>query len=56
MRMYYSLRSFRTLKQDKEKAGAYQHFLQAGKSVGGIHQIQTVAEIMNSYKKVIPTL
>ncbi|MBT3228687.1 MAG: nitronate monooxygenase [Candidatus Marinimicrobia bacterium] len=51
MRMFYSLRSFRTLKSDLGKGGAYQHFLQAGKSVGGIHEIQSVAEIMVQYRK-----
>ncbi len=51
MRMFYSLRSFRTLKHDLGKGGAYQHFLQAGKSVGGIHQIQSVQEIMQSYRQ-----
>lgn len=53
MRMYYSLRSFRTLKQDKGKAGAYQHFLQAGKSVGGIQKVQSVAEIMQAYQEIL---
>ncbi len=50
MRIYYSLRSFRTLKQDKQKAGAYHHFLQAGKSVAGISQIKSVVEIMDEYR------
>ncbi len=49
MRMFYSLRSFRTLKSDLGKGGAYQHFLQAGKSVSGIKDIQTVQEIMQAY-------
>lgn len=50
MRMFYALRSFRTLKNDLGKGGAYQHFLQAGKSVGGIDGIQTVQEIMERYR------
>ena len=53
MRMFYSLRSFRTLKNDSAKTGAYHHFLQAGKSVGGINQLQTVQEIMESYRHVL---
>lgn len=53
MRMYYSLRSFRTLKQDKEKTGVYHHYLQAGKSVGGIHNVKSVAEIMQEYGAAI---
>jgi len=51
MRMFYSLRSFRTLKNDLGKSGAYQHFLQAGKSVSGIDQIETVQEIMDAYRQ-----
>ncbi|NQV49236.1 MAG: nitronate monooxygenase [Candidatus Marinimicrobia bacterium] len=51
MRMFYSLRSFRTLKQDRDKAGTYQHFLQAGKSVSGIKEIQSVSEIMEQYRR-----
>jgi len=53
MRMFYSLRSFRTLKQDRGKAGDYQHFLQAGKSVAGIKQIMTVQEIMATYHELL---
>lgn len=53
MRMFYSLRSFRTLKNDLDKGGAYQHFLQAGKSVDGIKKIMTVQEIMAGYRRVI---
>ena len=53
MRMFYTLRSFRTLKKDREKAGDYQHFLQAGKSVSGIKQILSVQEIMDSYRLIL---
>jgi len=53
MRMYYTLRSFRTLKGDSAKAGIYHHYLQAGKSVEEIHKIQSVAEIMTQYKAVL---
>jgi nitronate monooxygenase len=51
MRMFYSLSSFRTLKKDSGKTGDYHHFLQAGKSVSGINQIKSVAEIMNEYRQ-----
>lgn len=51
MRMFYTLRSFRTLKKDRDKAGDYQHFLQAGKSVSGIKELSTVQEIMASYQR-----
>ena len=50
MRMFYTIRSFRTLKADKEKAGAYHHYLQAGKSAGQINEVQSVAQIMESYR------
>jgi len=53
MRMFYSLRSFQTLKQDKEKAGAYQHYLQAGKSVGGVNQILPVEQILDEYRQAL---
>ncbi|NQT63392.1 MAG: nitronate monooxygenase [Candidatus Marinimicrobia bacterium] len=53
MRMFYSVRSFRTLRNDREKAGDYQHFLQAGKSVSGINRIQSVQEIMASYRHTL---
>jgi nitronate monooxygenase len=53
LRMFYSLRSFRTLKNDRGKAGNYQHFLQAGKSVSGINQVLPVDEIMESYRQVL---
>jgi len=53
MRMFYTLRSFRTLKRDLSKSGDYQHFLQAGKSVSGINQIRSVQEIMDSYRQVL---
>ncbi|MBC8374562.1 MAG: nitronate monooxygenase [FCB group bacterium] len=53
MRMFYSVRSFRTLRNDRVKAGDYQHFLQAGKSVGGINRIQSVQEIMASYRHAL---
>lgn len=52
-RMFYTIRSFRTLKSDKEKAGIYQHYLQAGKSVGKIDSVQSVAEIMQSYRNIL---
>jgi len=53
MRMYYTLRSFRTLKSDKDRAGDYQHYLQAGKSVGQIDQVLPVAEIMASFRATL---
>ena len=53
MRMYYAMRSFRTLKHDLGKAGTYQHFLQAGKSVSGIQEILPVKQVMASYRNAL---
>lgn len=53
MRMYYSLRSFRTLKHNLEKAGTYQHFLQAGKSVSGIQEVVPVHQVMDSFREAL---
>jgi len=53
MRMFYTLRSFRSLKGSSGKSGSYQNYFQAGKSVSGIHEIQSVTEIMAKYKKIL---
>ena len=50
MRMFYSLRSFRMLKNDSVKTRDYHHFLQAGKSVSGISEILPVSKIMEQYR------
>lgn len=49
MRMFYTLRSFRSLKGTVGKDDPYQHYLQAGKSVSGIESILSVSEIMKQY-------
>lgn len=55
MRMFYTLRSFKSLKDSSGKSGTYQNYFQAGKSVGGIHEIQPVAKLMSQYKQVLTT-
>ncbi len=48
-RMFFSLRSVWQLKQSWGKGGDYKEFYQAGKSVGGIKSIESVAEIISSW-------
>jgi nitronate monooxygenase len=47
-RMFYSLRSVWQLKQSLQQGASYKEFFQAGKSVSGIHEIQPVAQIIQS--------
>lgn len=49
MRLFYSLRSFRSLKQASKSSAYYDHYLQAGKSVDGIEDILAVDEIMTAF-------
>lgn len=49
MRMFYTLRSFRTLKQVARNKDAYQQYFQAGKSVSGVKSIEPVSEIMEEF-------
>jgi len=53
MRLFYTLRSFRSLKAATLQGNVYDHYLQAGKSVGGIQSILPVAEIMAAYRDVL---
>jgi nitronate monooxygenase len=51
MRLYYSLKSFRTLKHASLKGQSYQDYWQAGKSVDGIDKIEPVARIVERFGK-----
>ncbi len=53
LRLFYTLRAFRSLKGAVAEGSVYDHYFQAGQSVGGIHEILSVAEIMEQYRKVI---
>ena len=53
MRMFYTLRSFKNLKDSSGKSGTYENYFQAGKSVEGIRDIYSVAEIMAQYRQVV---
>jgi len=50
VRMFYALRSFRQFKKSSLDPSGKFDYWQAGKSVNGIHEILTVAEIMKSFK------
>jgi nitronate monooxygenase len=45
-RMFYSVRSIWQLKQSLQQGAGYKEFFQAGKSVSGIHEVQSVSRII----------
>ena len=49
MRTFYSLRSIRQLRRASFEGGGYMDYWSAGKSVEGIDDIQSVAQIMDSF-------
>ncbi len=49
IRLYYSLRSFRTLKKASLKGLGYLDFWQAGKSVATIHKVLPAAEVVHDF-------
>ncbi len=49
MRLYYSLKSFRTLKHASLKGQSYQDYWQAGKSVEGIKKIEPAGAIVERF-------
>jgi hypothetical protein len=51
--MFYSLVSFRGLKANINSINSRDYYWQAGKSVGGIHKVEKVADIIESFKKVL---
>lgn len=50
-RLFYTLRSAWQLKHSLQKGGDYKEFYQAGKSVGGIQSIESVADIVKTWTK-----
>jgi nitronate monooxygenase len=52
-RLYYSIKSFRDFKrsitQPKTQGSAYEEYWQAGRSVGGIHSIESAGEIVRDW-------
>jgi nitronate monooxygenase len=49
MRMYYSLKSVWQLKRASLKGISYKDFFQAGKSVDGVHSIESAADIVKRF-------
>ncbi|HYN20023.1 MAG TPA: nitronate monooxygenase [Thermoanaerobaculia bacterium] len=50
MRMIYSLQSLWRLKRSSVRSFSYKDYLQAGKSVAGIHEILPVAEVVRRFR------
>ena len=53
MRMFYTLQSLVSLKKASMQGMNYKDFFQAGKSVEGIHEVKSVAEIVGEYAKAL---
>ncbi len=53
MRLYYSLNSFRTLKKASKQGLGYKDYWQAGKSVDGIHSIESAEVIMKRFGQAL---
>jgi nitronate monooxygenase len=51
MRMIYSLQSFLKLKKSAVRAFSYKDYLQAGKSVAGIHKVEPAAAIVERCRR-----
>jgi nitronate monooxygenase len=55
MRSYYALTSLRRLKKSSLSSAGALEYWQAGKSVGGIHEIKPVAEIVREFAAALET-
>jgi nitronate monooxygenase len=55
-RMFYTLRSLWQLKNSNSKGSSYKDYFQAGKSVGGVQKIETVAEVVGRFEGVYQKL
>ena len=53
VRTYYSLTSIMRLKKSSLQGSGYKDYFQAGKSVGGIHKVEPVADIMKRFARAI---
>ncbi len=54
MRMFYTLRAARQLKEASLRGISYKDFFQAGKSVDGIHQVEPAADIIRRFTADAP--
>jgi len=48
-RAFYSLRSFFTMRRAQQRGASHRDYLQAGKSVAGVHSVLPVAEIIGEW-------
>ena len=53
MRMFYTIRSAFQLRKSSYDEAAKKEFWQAGKSVAGIHQVESVAAVVNRFKQAL---
>jgi len=57
MRLYYSIRSFRDFKKSivnpKSQGKGYDEYWQAGKSVGGVHQVEDASLIVGRFSQAL---
>lgn len=53
MRMLYSLQSLAKLRKSSLRAFSYDDYLQAGKSVGGIHEVEPAGEIVRRFSRAV---
>ena len=53
MRLIYTLQSVWLLKKASMQGMNYKDYFQAGKSVDGVHEVKSVAEIMEEYSSVL---
>jgi nitronate monooxygenase len=54
-RMYYTLTSLTKLKRSLEKASSSRDYYQAGKSVAGIHKVESAGDIVRRFEDFIKT-
>jgi nitronate monooxygenase len=55
MRSIYALKSLYRLKKDLHKGKGAEEYWQAGKSVDGVHGIESVADIVREFAQALPT-
>ncbi len=53
MRTFYTLRALRQLKKSMHQGSSYKDYFQAGKSAGGVHEVETVADILTKFSSAL---
>lgn len=56
LRMFYTLRAMGRLKQASRDAGGHMEYWQAGRSVAGVRQVESVADVLQGFAAVLPVL